>query len=284
MSDPKVKIGLVQMQCSMNSVKNLAHAIEGIKKVAEDGARIVCLPELFLSKYFCQGPKDEKNFKLAEPIPGPITEALGRLALQYKIVILCSLFEQAYRDKYFNSIAVIDTRGKVTGIYHKMHIPSIPPGLYSEDYYFQRGDKGVIVVDTPYGKIAPLICYDQWFPELARIAAVKGAQIIFYPTAIGWPHDNSTWKKQAEHEAWQTIQRSHAIANNVFVAAVNRIGIEGDLKFWGTSFVSDPYGQVLAKASSEKEENMVVECDLTLIDEVRKDWPFLKERRIKCEI
>ena len=284
MSDPKVKIGLVQMQCSTNSVKNLSHAIEGIKKTADSGAQIVCLPELFLSKYFCQGPKDEKNFKLAEPIPGPITEALGRLALQYKIVILCSLFEQAYRDKYFNSIAVIDTRGKVTGIYHKMHIPSIPPGLYSEDYYFQRGDKGVIVVDTPYGKIAPLICYDQWFPELARIAAVKGAQIIFYPTAIGWPHDNSTWKKQAEHEAWQTIQRSHAIANNVFVAAVNRIGIEGDLKFWGTSFVSDPYGQVLAKASSEKEENMVVECDLTLIDEVRKDWPFLKERRIKCEI
>lgn len=272
------------MRCSENSVKNLAHAIEEIKKTADSGAQIVCLPEFFLSKYFCQGPKDDKNFKLAEPIPGPTTEVLGKLALQYKIVILCSLFEQADRGKYFNSIAVIDTQGKIAGVYHKMHIPSIPSGLYSEDYYFHKGDKGVIVVDTPYGKIAPLICYDQWFPELARIAAVKGAQIIFYPTAIGWPHDNPKWKRQAEHEAWQIIQRSHAIANNVFVAAVNRIGVEGDLKFWGTSFVSDPYGRVITMAATDKEENVVVECDLTLIDKMRKDWPFLKERRIMCEI
>lgn len=272
------------MQCGKNSVENLTKAIDAIKQVADKGAQIVCLPELFLSKYFCQGPKDEKNFKLAEPIPGPTTEVLGRLALQNNIVILCSLFERTAKKKFFNSVAIINTRGKVVGIYHKMHIPSIPPGLYSEDYYFQKGDKGVIVVDTPYGKIAPLICYDQWFPELARIAAVKGAQIIFYPAAIGWPQMDRDFRNHAEHEAWQIIQRSHAIANNVFVAAVNRIGVEGDLKFWGTSFVSDPYGRVLAKASSEDEENLIAECDLSMIDRMRKEWPFLEERRIKCEI
>lgn len=278
-----VTIGLIQMRCAENAGENLKKAITGIEDTASRGAQIVCLPELFLSKYFCKGPKDEKNFELAEPIPGSTTEVLGRIALQYKVVIICSLFERTTKRKYFNSIAVIDTRGKVIGVYHKMHIPSIPSGLYSEDYYFQKGDEGVTVIDTPYGRIAPLICYDQWFPEAARMAAVKGAQIIFYPTAIGWPRDNPQWKKNAEHEAWQIVQRSHSITNNVFTIAVNRIGIEGDLQFWGSSFVSDPYGRMLVKASTEKEENFVVECDLSLIDYMRVEWPFLQERRIHGE-
>ncbi|MEW6610309.1 MAG: carbon-nitrogen hydrolase [Patescibacteria group bacterium] len=281
MHKQKTIIGLVQMRCTRNKEVNLKRAIRSIERTANSGARIVCLPELFLSRYFCQGPRDKNNFKLAETIPGPTTKVLGGIARWHKIVIICSLFEKVNQKKYFNSVAVIGTGGKVIGPYRKIHIPSIPPGLYSEDYYFQRGDKGCIVVDTPYGKIAPLICYDQWFPEAARIVVAKGAQIIFYPTAIGWPHNNPKWKKKAEHEAWQVIQRGHAIANNVFVAAVNRVGIEKNLQFWGTSFVSDPYGRMLVKASSEREENLVIECDLSIIEKMRKDWPFLDERRIR---
>ena len=271
------------MKCTENRETNLKKAIAGIEHAAGKGARVVCLPELFLSPYFCQGPKDERHFNLAESIPGPTTNALGDIAKKRRLVIVCSLFEKNPVGKFFNSVAVIGIEGEVLGVYHKMHIPSLPPDLYAENYYFEKGDKGFMVCDTPYGKIAPLVCYDQWFPEAARIVAAKGAQIIFYPTAIGWPRADRGDLKRAEHDAWQVIQRSHAIANNVFVAAVNRIGAEGKMRFWGTSFVSDPYGRVLAKASTNKEENLVVECDLSIIDEMRKDWPFLEERRVRIE-
>lgn len=276
-------IGLVQMKCAELPAENLAKAIAGIKDCAKKGAQMVALPELFLAPYFCQGEKDDKWFETAEPIPGPTTKALGKVARETKTVLIVPLFEKTAEGKYFNSIAVLGPDGKMIGVYHKMHIPSLPPDLYAENYYFEKGDLGFQVFKTPYGRLAPMICYDQWFPEGARIAAAKGAQILFYPTAIGWPQTDRTDLNEAEYEAWQITQRSHGIDNNVFVAAVNRIGPEGDLKFWGTSFVSDPYGRVLAKASTDQEENLVVECDLTLIDKMREEWPFLDERRIQCE-
>ncbi len=271
------------MSCDAPPKKNLAKALKKVEVCAKAGAQIICLPELFLSHYFCQGPKEEKWFDLAETIPGPTTEAFSELAKKYKAVILVSLFEKTKNKKYFNSIAVIGTDGQILDTYHKMHIPSLPPGLYSEDYYFSKGEEGFKAIKTPYATIAPLICYDQWFPEGARIAAAQGAEILFYPTAIGWPQIDRKWKNQAEYEAWQITQRNHGIDNNVFVAAVNRIGLEGELKFWGTSFVSDPYGRVTAKASSNKEENIIVSIDLDLIKEMREEWPFLEERRIKSE-
>lgn len=279
----KTFIGLIQMQCSENAAENLTKAIAGIEACVQKGAQIIALPELFLSPYFCQGEKDDRWFKTTESIPGPTTEMLSKVARATKTVLIVPLFEKTAEGKYFNSIAVLGPDGKIIGVYHKMHIPSLPPDLYAENYYFEKGDKGFMVFDTPYGKIAPLICYDQWFPEGARIAAAKGAQILIYSTAIGWPQTDRAELNEAEHKAWQTIQISHGIANNVFVAPVNRIGLEGELKFWGTSFVSDPYGRVLAKASTDKEENLVVECDLSVIEDMRKEWPFLDERRIRCE-
>ncbi len=279
----KVSIGLVQMQCAEKSAENLAKAIAGIRDCAKRGAQIIALPELFLSPYFCQGEKDDKWFETAESIPGPTTEALSKVARETKTVLIVPLFEKTAEGKFFNSTAVLGPDGKIIGVYHKMHIPSLPPDLYAENYYFEKGDKGFTVFDTPYGKIAALICYDQWFPEAARMAAAQGAQILFYPTAIGWPQIDRAEKNKAEYEAWQIIQRSHAIANNVFVAPVNRIGLEGNIKFWGTSFVSDPYGRVLAKASTGKEENLVQEIDLGMIEKMREEWPFLLERRIQCE-
>lgn len=277
----KVKVGIVQMKCGSSASENLKKAIVGIKDTARRGAQIICLPELFMGPYFCQGPKDRKYFGLAETIPGPTTGALGKVAKQTKTVIICSLFEKTPAGKFFNTIAVINTNGKVLGTYHKIHIPSLPPGLYSENFYFEKGDEGFKVFDTPYAKIGPMICYDQWFPEGARIAASKGAQILLYPTAIGWPVGQKPWKNKAEHEAWQLTQRSHGIDSNIFVVAVNRVGREGNLKFWGTSFVSDSYGRVLAKASTMREENLVVTLDLDLIEKMREEWPFLKERQIK---
>lgn len=279
----KTTIGLVQMNCLGTVEENLEKALKKTEECAKAGAQIIVLPELFLSHYFCQGPKDDKYFDLAESIPGPTSEAFGKIAKKYQAVILVSLFEKTQKGKFFNSIAVVGTKGEIIGVYHKMHIPSLPPGLYSEDYYFSKGDEGFKVFDTPYGKITPLICYDQWFPEGPRIAASKGAQILIYPTAIGWPQMDRKWKNEAEHEAWQITQRSHGIDNNVFVAAVNRIGLEADLKFWGTSFISDPYGRMLAKASSDTEENIVFQIDLDLIEEMRTEWPFLDERRVKVE-
>lgn len=278
-----VKIGLIQMACNKNAAANLKKAIAGIEDAAKRGAQIICLPELFLTPYFCQGPKDDRYFDWAESVPGPTTEALAKIAQKTKTVIVCPLFEKTASGKFFNSVAMLNADGKLLGTYRKMHIPSLPPDFYAEDYYFEKGDEGFKVFDTAYAKIGPMICYDQWFPEGARIAAAKGAQILFYPTAIGWPANQPPEKSAAEHEAWQITQRSHGIDNNIFVCAVNRVGREGDLKFWGTSFASDTYGRVLAKASVDREENLVASCDLAMIEKMREEWPFLEERRIKIE-
>lgn len=282
MRSKKVTIGLVQMACSDDPRENLEKAIAGARSCAKKGAHIVSFSELFLSKYFCQG-KHKKYFELAESVPGKTTDVLGKTAREIKITIIASLFEKA-GPKFFNSTAVIGPNGRLIGKYRKTHIPKLPPGLYDEGFYFSSGDLGFPAFQTPHAKISALVCYDQWFPEVARVSAANGAQILFYPTAIGWPAGENAQHEdlnQAEYEAWQITQRSHGIDNNIFVAAVNRVGIEGNLKFWGTSFVSDPYGRVLAKASSDREENLVVTCDLALIDEMRKEWRFLDERRIK---
>lgn len=271
------------MDPSSDYKDNLNRALKKTQDAAKNGASIICLPELFLSDYFCQGPKDDKYFSLAETIPGPATDAFARIAKQYSIVILCSLFEKTQDKKYFNSLAVIGTKGEIIGVYHKMHIPSLPADYYAENYYFEKGDGGFPVFDTPYGRIGTLICYDQWFPEGPRIAALKGAQILFYPTAIGWPESNPQWKKDAEHEAWQITQRSHGIDNNIFVAAINRVGVEGEIRFWGTSFVSDPYGRMLACASTDTEETLIVPIDYKVTEKMREEWPFLLERRVKIE-
>lgn len=280
-----IKLGLIQMDMKARRDENLAYALEHTRMLAERGAQIICLPELFLHPYFCQ-QKDQSFFELAEPIPGDTTKEFSALARKTKTVIIVPLFEKTASGKYFNSAAVVGPSGDILGVYHKMHIPSLPPDLYAENYYFEKGDKGFVVIDTPYAKIAPMVCYDQWFPESARIAAARGSQILLYSTAIGWPtgpRAQADTLDRAEHEAWQIIQRSHAIANNVFVAAINRIGTEENLTFWGTSFVSDPYGTVIAKSSCDKAEDILVECDLAMIERMRVDWPFLEERRIKYE-
>lgn len=286
-----ITLGLIQMHCKPKREENLEKALAGIADVAAKGAQIVCMPELFLGPYFCQ-ERDSKYFALAEPVPGPTTEQFSKLAKEKKIVILLSIYEQAPDGKRYNTIAVINANGKFLGKYRKMHVPNDPEYGYDETFYFAPGDLewrgersphcGFQVFDTTYGKISPMVCYDQWFPEGARACAEKGAEIIFYPTAIGWPdmvREHKIYKNAAEHDAWQVTQRSHAIDNHVFVAAVNRVQREKGLNFWGTSFVCDPYGVVLQKASTDKEENLVVECDLSLIEMKRKDWPFLTERR-----
>ena len=274
-----VRVGLIQMKSLETPQENLESAIKNIEEVAKKGAQIVCLSELFLTPYFCQ-TKDDKFFDLAEAIPGPTTQALGEVARKNKVVVICSIYEKA-GEKYYNTAVVIDADGKYLGKYRKMHIPDDPDNGYDEAYYFSPGDLGFLVFETKYAKVAPMICFDQWFPEGARIVATKGAEILFYPTAIGWPLANRPELNPAEHEAWQIMHRSHAIANNVFVVAVNHVGLEGSTNFWGTALVSDPYGRVLAKASADKEENLVVECDLDLIDQMRKDWPFLSARVVK---
>ena len=278
-----VTIGLIQTKVSENSELNIKKTVELIKQAAKAGAKIVCLQELFLYPYFCQGPKNKEKFSLAEMVPGPTTDLLSKLAKQYRVVILCSIFEKTKENKYYNSLVVIGARGQIIGTYRKMHIPSLPKDYYSENYYFEKGETDFKVFKTEYGTIGTLICYDQWFPEAARAAALKGAQILFYPTAIGWPEGNPKWKKKAEHEAWQITQRSHGIDNNIFIATVNRIGLEKDIRFWGSSFVSDPYGRLLGSASTNKEEILIVPVDLGITKEMRKEWPFLDERQIKLE-
>ncbi|MDD5110617.1 MAG: carbon-nitrogen hydrolase [Patescibacteria group bacterium] len=276
-----INVGLVQMYSTASAGDNLTRAAQHVRLLAQRGAKIVALPELFLTPYFCQ-TRDKKFFDLAEPVPGPTVRVLQAIAKKNRVVLTTSLYERA-GGKYYNTAVVIDADGKYLGKYRKMHIPDDPKFYYGEAYYFSPGNLGVPVFKTRYGKIATLICWDQWFPEGARLAAAKGAEIIFYPTAIGFQLKARPGINEAEHQAWQTIQQSHAIANGVFVAAVNRVGLDNHLRFWGTSFVADPYGRVLKQGSVNREEDILVACDLNLVPQMRRDWPFLAARRLKVE-
>ena len=270
-------VGLVQMTCGTSPDKNLKKALSRIGEAAKRGATVVCLQELFRSQYFCQ-TEDTALFALAEPIPGPTTKTLAEAARKHKVVLVSSLFERRAAGVYHNTAVIFDRDGDIVGTYRKMHIPDDP--LYYEKFYFTPGDLGFKVHQTQQGQCGVLVCWDQWFPEAARLTALQGAEMLFYPTAIGWLPDESDEMNQAQHQAWETMQRAHAIANGVFVVSVNRVGKEGALDFWGQSFVADPFGRILAKASSTDEEILIVECDLSLIEQTRQNWPFLRDRRI----
>jgi len=272
-----VKAGLVQMACVPDKDVNIERAGRLVRKAAALGARIICLQELFASQYFCW----EENydfFSLAEPVPGPTTEIFQDLARELEIVILVPLFEKRTRGIFHNSVAIIDADGKYLGKYRKNHIPD-DPGYY-EKFYFTPGDTGYAVFNTHYARIGVLICWDQWYPEAARITALKGAEILFFPTTIGWAISQKNKVNAQQYNSWQTIQRAHAIANGVYVVSVNRTGTEGEMEFWGGSFMADPYGEILVRASHSADEVHVRELDLHKIDEVRIHWPFLRDRRI----
>ena len=279
----KFTIGLVQMSASDDANKNLERAVAFIEQAAKLGAQVICLPELFRSQYFCQR-EDASLFDLAEAVPGPSTDAIGRVARERKVTVVAPVFERRAAGLYHNSAAIVDSEGKVSGIYRKMHIPDDP--AYYEKFYFTPGDLGFRAFDTSVGRIGTLICWDQWYPEGARLTALRGASVLFYPTAIGWhPHEKELYGT-AQREAWSTIQRSHAIANGVYVGAVNRVGHEKPLdggagiEFWGSSFFCDPFGVVVAEGSSDHEEVLVGEVDPARIEDVRRNWPFLRDRRI----
>jgi N-carbamoylputrescine amidase len=273
----QVRVGLVQMSCTADKAANIAKALEKTREAAQKGAQIVCLQELFTSLYFCD-VEDYDNFKFAEPIPGPTTEQFQALAKELGVVIIASLFEKRAQGLYHNTTAVIDADGSYLGKYRKMHIPD-DPGYY-EKFYFTPGDLGYKVFDTKFGKLGILICWDQWYPEAARITALMGAEILFYPTAIGWSVSQTEEVNNDQYSAWQTIQRSHAIANGVPVVSVNRVGQEGDMLFWGGSFVANAYGKVLYQASHDREEIHVQTIDMEQSDYYRTHWPFLRDRRI----
>jgi len=281
-SSSTVTLGLVQTRCSPDPEANLKKTLAAAGRAAKAGAQIICTQELFRSQYFCQS-EDHKNFKLAEPIPGPSTDAFQKLAKKNRAVVVASLFEKRSAGIYHNTAAVIDADGSLLGIYRKMHIPDDP--LFYEKFYFTPGDLGFRAWRTKYAKIGVLICWDQWYPEGARLTALQGAEILFYPTAIGWHPREKKEHGANQHGAWETIQRSHAIANGCYVAVANRIGLErpvgGDgIEFWGQSFVAGTSGQILAKASVNKEENLIVPVDLNKVDVTRTHWPFLRDRRI----
>jgi len=276
-SEHVVTLGLVQMRCGEKPAENLECAVERIRRAARDGAQVVCLQELFRSRYFCQ-EENAALFRLAEPIPGPTTTTLARVAREANIAIVGSMFEKRADGVYHNTAVVFDESGRIVGKYRKMHIPDDP--LYYEKFYFTPGDLGFPAFATRRARIGTLVCWDQWFPEGARLAALAGAEILFYPTAIGWLDGETPEVNETQRDAWETAQRGHAIANGVFVAAVNRVGREGGLRFWGNSFVADPFGRVLARAATDREETLIVPCDLRRIDEVRIHWPFLRDRRI----
>ena len=273
----KVQIGLIQLQCTQNLDRNLSNAVDKIRESAQKGAQIICLPELFKSLYFCN-QEEHENFKLAEAIPGPTTEIFCKLAKELNVVIIASLFEKRAQGIYHNTTVVIDADGTYLGKYRKMHIPD-DPGYY-EKFYFTPGDLGYKTFETKFGKIGILICWDQWYPEAARITALMGAEILFYPTAIGWEQTQDQKTNVSQYQAWQTIQRSHAIANGVHVVAVNRTGKEDRMQFWGGSFVSNPFGELLHQSNHEQEEITVIELDLAESDFYRTHWPFLRDRRI----
>lgn len=273
----KVKVGLVQTSCTNNKNENIEKAIQSIRIAAQKGANIVCLQELFSSLYFCD-VEDYENFKLAEPIPGATTEKFQDLAKELNVVIIASLFEKRAHGLYFNTTAVIDANGEYLGKYRKMHIPD-DPGYY-EKFYFTPGDSGYMTFSTKFGRIGVLICWDQWYPEAARITSLMGAEILFYPTAIGWAKSQDEETNTEQYNAWQTIQRSHSIANGVHVVSVNRTGVEGEMQFWGGSFVSNPFGTVMYQAPHLDEDINVVEIDLEKTDHYRTHWPYLRDRRI----
>ncbi len=288
MPPEKFQVGLVQMSATSDPESNLRHALDLVRQAAARGAGIVCLPELFQTQYFCQR-EEAALFDLAEPIPGPTTARLSALAQELHIVLIASLFERRAAGVYHNTATIFDADGSLLGLYRKMHIPDDP--LYYEKYYFTPGDLGFRAFDTQVGRVGTLVCWDQWYPEGARVASLGGASIIFYPTAIGWHPAEKAEFGEGQHDAWRTIQRAHAIANGVYVAVVNRVGFEtGDirgksapgagLEFWGGSFLCDPFGRVIAEASREKEEILVGEVDLHALEEVRRNWPFLRDRRI----
>ncbi|MGB9611616.1 MAG: carbon-nitrogen hydrolase [Bryobacteraceae bacterium] len=274
-------VGLVQMRCTRDLQENTERAEARIEEAARQGAQIVCLQELFRSEYFCREERAEL-FDLAEPVPGPTTERLSRLAQRLGVAIVASLFERRAAGLYHNTAAVLGPDGELAGIYRKMHIPEDP--LYFEKFYFTPGDLGYRAFNTPFARIGVLVCWDQWYPEAARLTALQGAEILLYPTAIGWHPSEKEEHGAAQADAWRTVQRGHAIANGVYVAAVNRVGHEGEpgggLEFWGGSFVADPFGVVVAEAGRSEEQILVVECSRRRIEEVRRNWPFLRDRRI----
>src|SRR5262244_2747932 len=284
----KFRVGLVQMSATPDPDKNLQRAIDRVHQAAAKGAQIVCLPELFQTQYFCQR-EDAALFDLAEPIPGPATTRLSEVAKQLKVVLVASLFEKRAPGVYHNTAVMLDSDGSLRGIYRKMHIPDDP--LYYEKFYFTPGDLGFKAFDTQYGRVGTLVCWDQWYPEGARLTALQGANILFYPTAIGWHPDEKAEFGAAQHDAWRTIQRAHAIANGVYVAVVNRVGFETGnirgksapgqgLEFWGGSFFCDPFGRVLAEGSHDREEILIGDVDLKELEDIRRNWPFLRDRRI----
>ncbi len=274
-------IALVQMQCSTDPDDNLRRACEKLREAAARGAQVICLPELFRTQYFCQ-VEDAKLFDLAEPIPGPTTQALSEVARETRTVVVGSVFERRAPGVYHNTAVVFETDGSIRGIYRKMHIPDDP--LYYEKYYFTPGDLGFQAIETSVARVGTLVCWDQWYPEAARLTALKGAEVLFYPTAIGWHPAEKAEFGEAQASAWETMQRAHAISNGLFVAAVNRIGhegpSEGGLEFWGGSFVADPFGRILARAGRDAEEILIVQCDPRVTEETRRNWPFLRDRRI----
>jgi N-carbamoylputrescine amidase len=275
------KVALIQMRCSTDPADNLDRACTFLREAATAGAQIACLPELFRTQYFCQS-EDARRFDLAEPIPGPTTQVLGSLAQETRMAIVGSIFERRSAGLYHNTAVVIDSDGSFRGRYRKMHIPDDP--LYYEKYYFTPGDLGFQVFDTSCARVGTLVCWDQWYPEAARLTALKGADILFYPTAIGWHPAEKTEFGAAQSSAWEIMQRSHAIASGVYVAAVNRVGHEGPssggLEFWGSSFFADPFGRIIARAGESSEEVLICVCDPRLQEETRRNWPFLRDRRI----
>jgi N-carbamoylputrescine amidase len=284
----KFRVGLIQMSATSDPEQNLQRAIDRVRQAAAQRAQIVCLPELFQTQYFCQR-EDHALFDLAEPIPGPSTAKLSEVAKHLGIVLIASLFEKRAAGVYHNTAVVFDTDGAVRGLYRKMHIPDDP--LYYEKFYFTPGDLGFRAFDTGVGRVGTLVCWDQWYPEGARLTALQGAHVLFYPTAIGWHPAEKAEYGEAQHDAWRTIQRSHAIANGVYVAVVNRVGFEtgnirgksapgAGLEFWGGSFLCDPFGRVIAEGSHDKEEILLGEVDIHALEDIRRNWPFLRDRRI----
>jgi N-carbamoylputrescine amidase len=274
---PALPVALIQTSCGADPARNVRTAIDQIARAARGGAKLICLPELFRSLYFCQ-KQDYKCFQLAEPIPGPTTQLLSTAAKKHKITLVSSLFEKRAGGLYHNTAVVFGPNGKILGTYRKMHIPDDPG--FNEKFYFTPGDTGFQPIDTPVGRLGILVCWDQWYPEAARLMALRGAQILIYPTAIGWARGEKKDVCQTQRSAWQTIQRSHAIANGLFVLSINRTGREKNLDFWGTSFVSNPMGRVVAEASTSRAEIVRASLQLSETTTTRQHWPFLRDRRV----